>query len=105
MFEFVTMPDLHFDKPRLQSILGIERAEQLKVVAMKQVYDYARKHGIRHIVYLGDIADQPYLSDYSKQLFGSTVLDETEFEHHIILGNHDVEQKDVNSLTFLELFT
>lgn len=105
MFEFVTMPDLHFDKPRLQSILGIERAEQLKVVAMKQVYDYARKHDIRHIVYLGDIADQPYLSDYSKQLFGSTVLDETELEHHIILGNHDVEQKDVNSLTFLELFT
>ena len=41
MFEFVTMPDLHFDKPRLQAILGIERAEQLKVIAMKQVYDYA----------------------------------------------------------------
>lgn len=105
MFEFVTMPDLHFDKPRLQAILGIERAEQLKVIAMKQVYDYAKSKGIRHIVYLGDIADQPYLSDYAKQLFGSTVLDETEFEHHIILGNHDVEQKDVNSLTFLELFT
>ena len=105
MFEFVTMPDLHFDKPRLQAILGIERAEQLKVSAMKQVYDYARNKGVRHIVYLGDIADQPYLSDYAKQLFGNALLDETELEHHIILGNHDIEQKEVNSLTFLELFT
>lgn len=101
--EFVTIGDLHLDKARLWDILGAKTLD-LQMQAVRYVLDYARSNKVDEVVFLGDISDLPRLSDLSAKAFYELLLSYPDLTFHIILGNHDIEQKVVHSLTTLDVF-
>lgn len=100
--EFITIGDLHLDKPRLNNI--IPNVLDLQMAAVKTILDYAVSKSVKNIFFLGDIADMPRLSDVSAKAFYNLLLDYPGLMFYIILGNHDIEQVTVNSLTTLDTF-
>lgn len=102
---FVTIGDLHLDKKRLTNLLG-KKASVLQLGEVRKVLDYAILHKIKYAFFLGDISDEPSLSDYSEKLLIELLLEyDRKIHMHIILGNHDIAQKDVNSLCKISLLS
>ena len=52
--EFITIGDLHLDKPRLNNI--IPNVLDLQMAAVKTILDYAVSKSVKNIFFLGDIA-------------------------------------------------
>lgn len=103
MLRGICVGDLHLGKKRLHDLFG-DRVVDLQLAEVRKVLDYALSNEIPYVFFLGDASDEPSLPD----------LEETEllrllFEYdgrltiYFILGNHDIEQKHVNSLCKIEL--
>lgn len=96
MAEFVEIGDLHLDG--LSSLFpGKDLPLQMKEV--EKAFVYARENGIKHVVFMGDIAENYILSGAATDAFIKLLCKYDDiFEIHIILGNHDVADIRRNSL-------
>lgn len=99
--EFVNVGDLHFDK--LFKHYG-DLAIPYQIAEIRKPMDYALKHNIKRVVFLGDLADRP---QFSEQALIALVLLLAEYtqkglEIHILKGNHDVENRERHALVPIE---
>lgn len=104
VLSIATVGDLHYDKKRLDAVLG-DAALDLMNKAIRMALDKAIEAGVDVVVFLGDIGDQPTLSDRAELEFQKILKEYDEkdvYDIDVILGNHDVEQKHVNSLCKLQ---
>lgn len=103
MLEFVGIGDLHMDK--LSKLLpGFGNAAV--AAETRKVLDYAKKHGVVHVFYYGDVCDKSRMSysghtELTQILFGPEYAD---LNHWVILGNHDFEENGTHSLQVLQQF-
>jgi len=106
MLEFVAIGDIHLDKKRLANLMGSKTATDLQLECVKSVLDHAIASNIKHAFILGDVSDEPSLSDYAeRQLIEMLLKYDGKLKMHIILGNHDIKQKDVHSLCKVSLLS
>lgn len=98
--EFLTIGDFHLEKLATHfpaSHLGLQFSE------IEKACDYAVKNGIEHVIDLGDISDQPHLGEEARvALLEHYLKYDGKFERHVILGNHDVRDKNTHSLMTFE---
>jgi len=106
MLKFVAIGDLHLDKKRLANLMGKQIATEKQLECVRKVIDSAIEQRIKHVFLLGDISDEPSLTDYSEQqLIRMLLWYDGKVNIHIVLGNHDIKQKDVNSLCKISLLS
>lgn len=102
VFEAVTIGDLHLSKKMLLRLFG-EQITELQLNAVRQVLDEAIGRGVKHALFLGDISDEPTLRDCDELALTKLLFEyDGRINIHIILGNHDIEQVQVNSLCMLQ---
>lgn len=63
---------------------------------------YARRNGVRNIVFYGDIAHTPNLSPESMLAFLHLLQNNTDLRFIVMTGNHDVESSGHHSLRILQ---
>ncbi|QJT71199.1 Metallophos_2 domain-containing protein [Vibrio phage vB_VcorM_GR11A] len=99
--DYVAVGDWHLDK--LDKRLG-EDAIKLQMAEIRKACDYALDNGIKHVIYLGDTADNPRLSYRAIIAIQEhyAYYDRKGLNQHVILGNHDVEAEDFHALETLE---
>lgn len=102
VFDAVFIGDLHFDK---MARLFPQNHLQLQIAEINKPMQYALKKGVRDVVFLGDVAENPTLSALAfcsllrllKQYDGKLRIS-------FILGNHDFAENGVHSLLpFIEM--
>lgn len=96
-FEGIAIGDFHLDK------LGkyFENHLELQINEVTKGFEYALRHGIEHVILLGDIADRDRLSEPAKlALFELLYKYDNKLTIHVILGNHDVRNVNIHSLEF-----
>ena len=100
--EFLTIGDFHLEK--LATHFPASHLE-LQLAEIEKACDYAVKNGIEHVIDLGDISDQPHLGEEARvALLEHYLKYDGKFERHVILGNHDVKDRNTHSLmTFARL--
>jgi len=99
--EAVGIGDLHFDGPFTKLV---PHGAQVICQEVQKILDWARKRGIGHVFYYGDICDSPRMSYESIRAFTKLINDNCEsIETHIILGNHDKFAPDSSAGHSLEL--
>jgi DNA repair exonuclease SbcCD nuclease subunit len=98
--EFIYTTDWHLGKLRR---FFPETHVAITINEIRKVCDYARKNGITNIVNGGDISDMPFMSQrYFKALIDLfQKYDDLTFD--LMLGNHDFEDVETNSLQFLDI--
>jgi len=76
---------------------------KMTIKEIRKPLDYAIKHAIPTVIFGGDLSDTPYLtSRYIKALI-ELFLEYKELTFFLMEGNHDYEDKETNSLQFIEL--
>jgi DNA repair exonuclease SbcCD nuclease subunit len=94
--EFVSIGDLHLTDSLGRGGLAAHIKEPDKMVAdlvIAQPLKWARKKGIRDIILLGDLCENPRMS-YEGQMQLSRIFQQKGFIFHVILGNHDKLAED-----------
>ena len=102
MFEAVAIGDLHFD--HLRKYWGDEDVN-LQLAEIRKPLRYARKHGIPHVVFLGDVSEHGHMPDRYLLPFLDLLREFDDLRIHIIPGNHDVissEQTALVSANYLQ---
>lgn len=90
--------DLHLGKPRLLKLFG-EAVTKMMLDSVRMQLDRMIRMGTRHAFFLGDICDSWSLRDADELALQNLLFDyDGKISIHIILGNHDIEQKTVNSM-------
>lgn len=98
----VAIGDLHLSKPRLKSLFG-DRATPLILQGVRRVLTWAIEQKLNHAFLLGDLCDQATFLDEDELALQQLLFEfDGRIQVHIILGNHDVEQKTVNSMAQLQ---
>lgn len=96
VFEFVAVGDLHFDK---LARLFPDRHIELLIGEMHKPMQYALKKGIRNVIFLGDVAENPRLSYESLCAYIKFLhVYDGKLNIYTILGNHDFAENGVHSL-------
>lgn len=98
---FLVVGDIHLEG-QLKEYLRDEDYLSPVSQTLKQIWQYAKDNGIKHIMILGDIFDNPFPKDETKKAFLKS-LDKS-LEYHIILGNHDYANINENSLNLCKYF-
>ena len=106
-FEAVGIGDLHLTNSAGRGGLSslIEESDAMVGQSVDRVLEYASRHGIRHVIFYGDICEGPRMS-YGAVLELIRILRQ-DFEFHLILGNHDLFSEDPSaghSLQIVEQF-
>lgn len=98
MLEAIAIGDLHLDG------LGfLPNGNELIMAEVAKAENYAVRRGIKHVFYLGDIANKPVLSYEAHELLLNQFSKHRDcFDRHIILGNHDFSHTGRHSLTVLK---
>lgn len=102
--EIVAIGDLHFDKSSLYHCF--ENPIELQLKAIEKPLLEARKLGVGHVLFLGDVAHyEGNLSEQARVGFLRLLHRyQKYFRIYVILGNHDYAEKGHHSLlTFLEI--
>jgi DNA repair exonuclease SbcCD nuclease subunit len=88
MAQFVLIGDPHLDA------LQQHFADPYKLMATELIkpLDYARENGVKHVVWLGDVANTPTMSYSALTTLLSLLVRYKDLEHHVILGNHDYRE-------------
>lgn len=96
VYECLNLGDVHLDK--LGRLLG-ERQFDLQIGELHKPMQYALSKGIRHVNFLGDVSEHPYLSvtAFCKLLRFLKAYDD-KLNITFILGNHDFAENGVHSL-------
>lgn len=108
MADIIAIGDLHLTDSTGKGGLSAYLDDSDMMVAnlvLSQPLKYARKHGIKHVVLLGDVCENPRMS-YQGHLALDLILSQP-FHFHIYPGNHDMFDTDVSaghSLQMLELW-
>lgn len=95
MLEFVGVGDLHLDGklkkylPNLNSLIWAE---------VTRVLSYAKRNGIKLVVFYGDICETPHMSHEAQRLLLNFLLENTDFKFVFLLGNHDTENSETHSM-------
>jgi DNA repair exonuclease SbcCD nuclease subunit len=98
--EFIFFSDTHFQKLKK---LFPDTHLKICINEFRKPLEYAVKNGIKTVIHGGDLFDSPNAEhSYIKSLI-SLLLDFKELNIYIILGNHDVEDSDNNSLNLIKL--
>ena len=94
---FAAIGDLHLEK--LTKL--IPASLDLQLQTLESTLRGIENQGIRHVVLLGDVMDNPYPAQSTVRRFLDT-LEARDLFYHILLGNHDVAGVDVNGLDLVE---
>jgi DNA repair exonuclease SbcCD nuclease subunit len=98
--EWIFFSDTHLGKLKK---LFPENHHSLAMKEFRKPLEYAVKNGIKTVVHGGDVFDTPSIDHkYSKALI-KLFLEFKQLEIYIILGNHDVEDIENNSLHLITL--
>ena len=94
--------DLHFDK--LTKYFGTLDSLARQMSEIEKALTYAKKNGIQHIIFLGDICENVRLSTEAEFTLLNLLRRTTEYglEVHIILGNHDFAENGIHSLVLFK---
>lgn len=95
MLDFCGVGDLHMDgklRKYLPNLNSLILAEVRRVVA------YARRNGVKLIVFYGDICETPHMSDEAKRLLLAFIMEHQDFQFIFDLGNHDKENSETHSM-------
>lgn len=95
MLEFIGCGDLHFDG-KLRKYLP--NLNSLIIDEVNRVLAYAKRNGVKLIVFYGDICDVPAMSDEARRLLLALLMDNHNFSFIFVLGNHDTENAEVHSM-------
>lgn len=100
--EFIAYGDNHIEK-----IMGLfpEKGLDYAFQALNYANGYAREHGIKHMVKLGDIYDSPFPEQKSQAMFARCAHENKDILWHGIRGNHDYEGADAHSLEVFEAYS
>lgn len=102
MIKVGTIGDLHLDKSRIKNVVG-DNSTDLMLDSVDKTLKYFHEQKVDFVVFLGDLSDEPSLSDLSElKLMRLLSKWDTKLKIHIILGNHDIEQENVHSLCKIE---
>jgi hypothetical protein len=97
--EFVGVGDIHLDSKLIQYIPNIND------VILQEVRNgpilYAKRNGIKLVVFYGDICDTPRMSDEAAMGLYDLVHEYPELMFVFMTGNHDIEQTGIHSLRVL----
>ena len=96
---FLFVGDIHFEG--IESYFP-ENHVELITSTLKQIWQYAREHGVVNVIIGGDVFDNPYPKDETKKAF-LKCLDKN-LQYYIILGNHDFANSGENSLNLCKYF-
>lgn len=101
--EGIAIGDLHTDKANLAKYFENPLALQLK--AVDKVLHFAVSHGIRHVLFLGDVCEYVHLSEEARVSFLRLLKKyDGKLDIYVILGNHDYAETGIHSLqTFIEM--
>jgi DNA repair exonuclease SbcCD nuclease subunit len=98
--EWVFFSDTHLGKLKK---LFPENHHALAMKEFRKPLDYAVKNGIKTVIHGGDIFDHPNIEHkYSRALI-KLFLDYKELDIYLIMGNHDFEDNENNSLHLIIL--
>ena len=98
--KFAAIGDLHFDRRNLSAMF--DDAYELQMRSIRKALSSAQEAGAEHVIFLGDIAHTPQLSNRASVSFLKLLHTyQRHFPIHIIAGNHDVENKYASSLYVL----
>lgn len=95
MLDFVGVGDLHLDGklrkylPDLNSLILDE---------VRRVRTYAKREGVKLLVFYGDMCEYPHMSDEAKRLLLAFLMEDQDFMYIFILGNHDKENSETHSM-------
>lgn len=95
MLNFVGCGDLHLDGklrkylPNLNSLILDE---------VQRVLSYAKRNGVKLVVFYGDICETPNMSDEARRLLLALLMNNPNFKFVFLLGNHDTENSEVHSM-------
>ncbi len=98
--EVVGVGDLHFDCGLKQHL---PRINEIIVGEIQTALTYAKRNGIKTVVFYGDIAHKPLLSVEATLLFLQLLMEYPDLKFYVMMGNHDVESTGVHSLRLLKL--
>ncbi|MCX6822123.1 MAG: metallophosphoesterase, partial [Candidatus Aenigmarchaeota archaeon] len=98
--EWVFFSDTHLGKLKK---LFPENHHALAMKEFRKPLDYAVKNGIKTVIHGGDIFDAPHIEHkYSRALI-KLFLEYKELDIYLIMGNHDFEDNENNSLHLIIL--
>jgi Calcineurin-like phosphoesterase len=93
--EFIGCGDLHLDG-KLRKYLPDLNTRIMEEV--DKVLQYAKRNGVKTIVFYGDICETPSMSKEATTLFLKLLMNNPEFLFIVDLGNHDIENAEHHSL-------
>ena len=102
MLEAVVTTDWHLDSFK-RFFETNESGLDAQFKEIDKPFQYALEHGIKHVFMLGDIGEHPTLSDAAKQRLLTLLLKyDGLLNIYFITGNHDVADKESNSMTLFK---
>ena len=86
--ETIGIGDLHLDGPLIRHVPDLNERIADEV---RRVFDYARHHGVRNVVFYGDIFHRPNASIEGQKVFLNLLMTASDLSIYVIAGNHDKE--------------
>lgn len=97
----VGVGDLHFSCS-IASYLTTTRLHDFIVGEVQKVLMYAKRNGVRNVVFYGDICHTPIFEPDSLIAFLNLLQSNTEFRFIVMTGNHDIADSGHHSLRVLQ---
>jgi DNA repair exonuclease SbcCD nuclease subunit len=98
---FVGIGDLHLDGKLRKYLPDLN---QRIVSEVEKCFDYARRNGIKLVVFYGDICDVPHMSADAARSLVHLMTAHKDLQQVYITGNHDIESNEVHSMQlFIDL--
>ncbi len=96
--EFIAIGDLHLNS--LNNIFPNLNTEPNDLIykALNSALRWARDNGIKDIILLGDVFENPNPSQAEQRRFLNFLVKNKRFNFYIIAGNHDIENVEKSSL-------
>lgn len=93
--DFIGIGDLHLDG-KLRKYLPDLNSRIVHEV--EKCFDYARKNGIKLVIFYGDICDTPFMSPEAARALLKLMTENSDLQQVYLTGNHDVENAEVHSM-------
>jgi DNA repair exonuclease SbcCD nuclease subunit len=99
MVRIIYIGDVHLERlvNLLAEMTDAVSTIQLQLSALRMVYNYARKQGVRHIIYLGDLFHTAAPQQTTIALFLQFLREYPEMFNYLIPGNHDFSMIGVHA--------
>lgn len=101
MLEMLGIGDLHFGSS-LSQHLPSTKLHDFIISEIQTVLGYAKRNGVRNVVFYGDISHTPHLDPDSLLVFLHLLESHPEFNFIVMTGNHDIADSGHHSLRVLQ---